>query len=47
MSPAAHRVPVLLVVLVLAATLAACAKRSNPKPPQDEVNTYPRAYPSE
>jgi hypothetical protein len=37
----------LVVVLVLAAALAACAKRSEPSPPKDQVNTYPRVYPSE
>jgi hypothetical protein len=37
----------LLVVLLIAATLAACAKRSDPAPPKDQVNTYPRPYPSE
>jgi hypothetical protein len=37
----------LLLMLVLAATLGACAKRSEPAPPKDQVNTYPRAYPSE
>jgi hypothetical protein len=36
-----------LLLLVLAATLGACAKRSEPAPPKDQVNTYPRAYPSE
>jgi hypothetical protein len=37
----------LILVLALAATLAACAKRSDPQPPKGEPNTYPRAYPSE
>jgi len=37
----------LVLVVILAATLAACAKRSEPAPPKDQVNTYPRAYPSE
>jgi hypothetical protein len=37
----------LVAILVLAASLAACAKRSEPAPPKDEVNTYPRSYPSE
>jgi ABC-type uncharacterized transport system auxiliary subunit len=37
----------LVVALVLAASLAACAKRSEPAPPKGEINTYPRPYPSE
>ena len=37
----------LVLVLVLAATLVACAKRADPAPPKDQPNTYPRAYPSE
>jgi hypothetical protein len=36
---------VLLLALVL--PLAACAKKSEPAPPADEKNTYPRAYPRE
>ena len=43
MRNAAH----LVLVVVLAATLGACAKRSDPAPPKDQANTYPRAYPSE
>jgi len=37
----------LVAALALAAALAACAKRSEPAPPKDQVNTFPRAYPSE
>jgi hypothetical protein len=37
----------LIAAIVLVASLAACAKRSDPAPPKGEVNTYPRAYPSE
>jgi peptidoglycan/LPS O-acetylase OafA/YrhL len=46
-SRAVRLVPALVAVLVLAATLAACAKRSEPSPPKGEVDTYPRAYPNE
>jgi hypothetical protein len=44
---AARLVTQLVIVLVLAAGLAACAKRSEPAPPKGEINTYPRPYPSE
>jgi hypothetical protein len=37
----------LILVIVLAATLTACAKRADPQPPKGEPSTYPRAYPSE
>jgi len=37
----------LLLAVLIAAALAACAKRSEPLPPKDQVNTYPRAYPNE
>jgi hypothetical protein len=35
----------LALVLLLAAALAGCAKRSDPAPPKGEPNTFPRAYP--
>jgi hypothetical protein len=37
----------LLVALCLALALAGCAKKSSPRAPQGEVDTYPRSYPSE
>ena len=40
------RVAPVLVLLVVALGLAACAKKGAPQPPADEPNTYPRTYPS-
>lgn len=37
----------LVVLLILAATLAACGKVGLPSPPAGVPNTYPKAYPSD
>jgi hypothetical protein len=37
----------IVAAMLIALALAACAKRSDPAPPKDQPNTYPRAYPSE
>jgi predicted small lipoprotein YifL len=37
----------LVLVMLIAATLAGCGKKGDPKPPDDQPVTYPKAYPSE
>ena len=36
----------LAMSLVLAGGLAACGKKGPPQPPEDELHTYPRTYPT-
>jgi len=36
-----------LALLLVVVALTACGKKGSPKPPADEPNTYPRAYPSQ
>jgi predicted small lipoprotein YifL len=35
-----------LVLLLIAITLAGCGKKGAPQPPPDEPNTFPRSYPN-
>ena len=35
-----------LILFLIAFTLAGCGKKGAPQPPPDEPNTYPRTYPS-
>jgi predicted small lipoprotein YifL len=37
----------LVLLLALVLPLAACGKKSEPRAPADEKNTYPRVYPHE
>jgi hypothetical protein len=37
----------IILVLMVAAMLSGCGKKSYPAPPADEPNTYPRIYPHE
>jgi predicted small lipoprotein YifL len=34
-----------LILLMIALTLAGCGKKGAPQPPPDEPNTFPRTYP--
>ena len=36
----------MLILLLIALTLAGCGKKGAPQPPPDEPNVYPRTYPS-
>ncbi len=40
------RIFAVLLLVVVAANLAACGKRGDPIPPEDEDLTYPRTYPT-
>jgi predicted small lipoprotein YifL len=37
----------LVLVLLIAVTVAACGKKGDPKPPADQPINYPKQYPSE
>jgi predicted small lipoprotein YifL len=37
----------LVLVLLIAVTVAACGKKGDPKPPADQPINYPKQYPRE
>ena len=41
-----RRVTSILLLLVIAVGLAGCGKKGPPRPPANEPDVYPRAYPS-